>query len=274
MKPIRITILQLIAACCACLAIVISDASAGEESDRDWHFSLNMVYSARELDGTIANRTGITDNVFGDLLATGDSMNVGTSDSLMLALGAQYKRWGMGLNFLPTSFNGQGSAVVGLGGNQAEVMVKTPLNTNIDVNMVLGNIFYNFIQTSNMVFGIGVGFGQTSIDLSIIPDVGNPIIYNGNQPFGFLNMHMSNTYKKFLYGFSINGISGTFAGAKVDYSDFKIDLGYRVIDKKVKCDIVGGYRMVNFAIDIENGPDIVAADVTLDGPFLGMAFSY
>jgi hypothetical protein len=37
---------------------------------------------------------------------------------------------------------------------------------------------------------------------------------------------------------------------------------------------VGGYRMVNFAIDIENGLNVVAADVTLEGPFLGMTFSY
>jgi hypothetical protein len=274
MKTRSLTTPYMLAGCIVFLMMAISDVSAGETSDRNWHFNINTAYSSRTLSGTLANKTAVTDNAFGNLVATGDSMNVGSSDSLMLALGVQYKRWGLGLNYLPTSFSGQGSALVDLGGSQVGVRVKTPLNTDIDVTMWLGSLFYNFIQTKNMVFGIGVGFGQTSIDLNIIPDVGNPIIYNGEQPFGFINLHMANTYKRFLYGFSINGISATFDGANVNYSDYKIDLGYRIIDKKVKFDVVGGYRMVNFAIDIEDGPNVVAADVTLEGPFLGVTLSY
>lgn len=256
------------------LVVAASDVHADDATQRNWHFGINAVYSSRTLNGTIANKTAITDNAFGDLVATGDSMNVGSSDSLMLALVAQYKRWGLGLNYMPTSFSGEGSALVDVGGNQFGVRVKTPLKTDIDVTMMLGSLFYNLIQTPSMVFGVGVGFGQTSIDLGIIPEVGNAIIYEGEQPFGFLNMHMSNTYKRFLYGFNINGISGTFDGANVNYSDYKIDLGYRVIQKKVKCDIVGGYRLVNFAIDIESGQDVVAAAVSLEGPFLGVNVSY
>jgi len=84
-------------------------------------------------------------------------------------------------------------------------VVKTPLNTNIDVNMLLANGSYNFIQTKNTVFGVGLGYGRTDISLNITPDVGNPIIYDGQQPFGFLNLHMSSNYKRFLYGFALNG---------------------------------------------------------------------
>jgi len=249
-------------------------SSTEKSSHRNWHFNVNIAYTSRTLSGTIANQTGITDNVFGDLVATGDSMNVDSSNGVMLALGAQYKRWGMGLNYMPTSFTGQGSAIVTLGGNQAGVVVKTPLNTNIDVNMLLANGSYNFIQTKNTVFGVGIGYGRTDISLNITPDVGNPIIYDGQQPFGFLNLHMSSSYKKFHYGFALNGISATFSGVEVDYSDYKVDLGYRVIDKAFKMDLVGGYRLVNFAIDIENGPDIVKASVALQGPFLGLNFIY
>lgn len=241
---------------------------------RNWHFSANLAYTSRSLSGTIANRTGIADDAFGDLIATGDSMNVGSSDGIMLALGAQYKRWGMGLNYTPTSFTGQGSAIVTLGGDQAGVLVRTPLNTDIDVDMLLASGTYDFVQTENTVFGVGLGFGRTDISLDITPDVGNAIVYDGQQPFGFLNIHMSSSYKRFRYGFTLNGISANFSGVEVDYSDYKLDLGYRVIDKNFKFDIVGGYRLVNFAIDIENGQDIVKASVSLEGPFLGVNVVY
>lgn len=258
---------------CLLLLTSLNDVSADPLTERDWHFNLNAVYSDRTLSGEIVNHTAITDNAFGNLAATGDSMNIGSSKGLMLALGAQYKRWGLVLNYMPTSFSGQGWAVVDVGSG-AGVTVKTPLSTNIDVDMLLANLSYNFIQTPNAVFGVGIGFGRTDIDLRIIPEVGSAIIYQGDQPFGFLNMHMYNAYKRFLYGFSINGISATFEGVKVDYSDYTVDLGYRVIDDKVKCDLIGGYRMVNFAIDIEYGADVVATDVTMEGPFLGVNLSY
>lgn len=248
--------------------------SAGDLPERDWHLSFSAVYSGRGLDGSIINKSALNNDVFGSLVATGDSMNVGSSKGFMLSAGAQYKRWGLSLNYMPTSFSGDGSAIVDVGGSDAGARFKTGLSTDIDIEMVLGNLSYNFIQTENMVFGIGAGFGRTSIDLNIIPAIGNSIVYDGEQPFGFLNMHMANSYKKFLYGFSVNGISGTFDGVFVDYSDYKIDVGYRAIDRYVKCDIVGGYRKVNFAINIESDQETVATKVTMEGPFLGLNLTY
>jgi hypothetical protein len=201
-------------------------------------------------------------------------MNVGTSDEFMLAIGAYYKRWGIGLNYMPTSFSGVGSALVKVDSGSTGVIVATPLNTNIDVNMVLANVSYDFIKTGNNVFGIGVGLGNTSIDLAIIPGVGDSIIYNGNQPFGFLNIHMSSKHNSFSYGFSMNGISADFDGASVDYSQYTVNLGYRVKDGAVKLDVIGGYRLVNFAIDLQEGQNVIRADVALEGPYLGVNLVY
>ncbi len=262
--------------------LLISTVSIADESltlsdyptESDWHYYLTLVYSSRSLSGTIANKTPVSDDAFGSLLASGESMNLGTSDDFILALGVHYKRWGVGLNYMPTSFSGTGSALVGVDGNVAGLMVKTPLNTNIDVDMLLMNVTYDFIKTGSNVFGIGVGLGNTAIDLAIVPDVGDPIAYNGNQPFGFLNVHMSSQYNNFRYGFSMNAISATFDGVDVDYSQYTVDLGYRVRDDSVKFDIVGGYRLVNFAIDLEYDQNIIRADVAIEGPYLGINLAY
>lgn len=262
------------AAILAICALMQATGAEEETKPRNWHVSGNVVYSSRSLDGTIANQSAIAGGVFGDLVATGESMDVGTSDGAMLALAVQYKKVGLGINYMPTSFEGQGTALVALSGSTAGAYTLTDLDTNIDVTMLLANLYYNFIQTPDTVFGLGVGFGQTSIVLSIVPTIGSPLAYEGDQPFGFLNMHFSSNYKRFLYGFALNGISGNFQGVEVVYSDYKVDLGYRVIDKKMKLDIMGGYRLVNFAVDLEGNGNKTAADVSLEGPFLGITATY
>ena len=132
-------------------AAIADDSTASDKyiSERDWHYNISLVYSKRTLDGTIVNKTPIDDDVFGSLFSTGDSMNVGTSDEFMLAVGAYYKRWGVGLNYMPTSFSGVGSALVKVDSGSTGVIVATPLNTNIDVNMLLANVSYDFIKTGN-----------------------------------------------------------------------------------------------------------------------------
>ena len=47
-----------------------------------------------------------------------------------------------------------------------------------------------------------------------------------------------------------------------------------LIDKRTKLDLVGGYRLVNFAVDLLNGDDIIATDVAMEGPFLGITVTY
>ncbi len=92
------------------------DALLGEaDAASDWLFSGNLVYSSRPLSGSFVSTSsgGIVNN---GMLATGESMNLGTSDTMMLALGVRYKHLGVIVNYMPTSYHGQGTALVGLGG--------------------------------------------------------------------------------------------------------------------------------------------------------------
>lgn len=249
-------------------------ASAGF-AQRDWHVGASVLYSSRSMDGSIVDRTPIRDDAFGSLVATGDSMDLGTSDTFMLTLAAQYRRWTFGLNYLPTSFSGEGTALVTLdGGGGAGVTVRTPLKSDIDVDMLLASVLYGVIRTPESRLAVGVGLGRTAVDLSIVPEVGEPILYKGDQPFGFLSLQMANRHGAFLYGFGVNGISGSFEGVAIDYSDYKLDLGYRLVDRDYKLDLVGGYRQVNFSMDLEYGRDVVKTRVVLKGPFLGLSALY
>jgi len=268
---IIVFVLEMPAAWCADSQTEVADNTSNH---RDWHFSSYLVYTSRTLDGSIVNKNALNNDVFGNLLATADSMNLDTSNTFMFTLAAKYKTWRLGLNYAPTSFSGQGYAIVALTGSSAGVLQKTPLNTDIDVNLLLGKLSYDLIETKSSIFGVGAGLGASYIDLNIIPQVGDSIIYKGDQPFGFLSIYMANNYQKFLYGFTINAISATFTGVEVDYSDYTVDLGYSLSEKEIKWNLVGGYRLVNFSIDLENGQDTVAANVKLQGPFIGVSATY
>jgi hypothetical protein len=256
------------------LATVPVFAQEIENKPSDWHVGGSVVYSSRTLDGSVVNKNNLSGDVFGTLIVTGDSMNVGDANGAMLALAVQYKRFGIGLNYMPTTFKGSGFALAEVGTPGGGAFVKTPLDTDIDIDMLLANVYYNFIQTTNSVFGVGAGFGQTAIDLSIVPGVGSPLVYEGTQPFGFLNLHMQSRYNKFLYGFALNGLSMEFQGANIVYSDYKVELGYRLVDTRVKFDLVGGYRMVNFAMVLEGAGSKIDTDVTVEGPFIGVNMMY
>lgn len=257
-----------------CVACAFAAGAEGEAKPPDWHFSANAVYSSRSLDGVIASREEGSNGGALAMVTTGDAMGVDDSQGVMLAIGAQYKRFGIGLNYMPTSFEGTGTALVAGTGANAGLFVPTPLETKIDVDMLLATAYYNLVQTPDTVFGLGAGLGQTMVDISIVPEVGNPLAYDGQLPFGFLRLHFNSQYNRFLYGFALNGVSLDVEGANIAYSDYKVDLGYRLIDKRYKLDVVGGYRLVNFAVDLEGTGGEIGADVSLEGPFLGLTAIY
>lgn len=257
-----------------CLACVVIAHGEEEKKATNWHFSGSVVYSSRSLDGVIGSKNAISEGVDGDMVTTGDAMGVDDSTGAMLSIAAQYKRLGIGLNYMPTSFEGTGSALVAVGGGTGGAFTSTPLETDIAVDMLLASLYYNLIQTPDTIFGIGAGFGQTMVDINIVPEVGTALTYDGQLPFGFLRVHFSSKYKRFLYGFALNGMSLDVDGVNIVYSDYKVDFGYRILDGRTKLDMVGGYRLVNFAADMKGTGGEIAADVSLEGPFLGIAATF
>ncbi len=195
----------------AVFMLTISSAMAQEEEvESDWKFAGNVVYSSRPYIGSFLKEKtdGIVD---GGMFATSNTMDLGNSNAAMVALIVQYKRFGVILNYMPTNFNGQGTALIG----SIDVgQIKTsPLNIDIGIRMYLSNVYYNIVQTPNMIFGLGIGFGATDVDMDVIPEFVSEvgIRHHGIQPFGFLSMHMMNNYKRFLYGFVFHGIKSTLA---------------------------------------------------------------
>ena len=60
---------------------------------------------------------------------------------------------------LSAGFTG-GSALVGVTGSTVGAMIETPLDTDVDIGMLLANAYYNIIQTHVRLGKVGQGAGE------------------------------------------------------------------------------------------------------------------
>ena len=251
-----------------------------------WSVFATATYNSRRIKGNISRKNTLNNGVSSDLVATGETLDLDRSNGLMYNAGASYKRWFLGLSFMPSTFQDQGNGfsyfdISGPNGNGVLTQMETVTDVNID--MYLANIMYEVVRTKHTTFKVGIGAGGSSVNLHITPvdTIVSEIKYDHTQPFGYITMNMASDYRRFLFSGNMNSVAMTLDGVKIDYLDFIFQLGYRAYQGYFNLDIIGGYRMVNFAISGSSevsGPPAstrdVAVDLTLEGPFLGISLSY
>jgi len=252
----------------------------------NWSVFATATYNSRRIKGNISRKNTLNNGVSSDLVATGETLDLDRSNGLMYNAGASYKRWFLGLSFMPSTFQDQGNGfsyfdISGPNGNGVLTQMETVTDVNID--MYLANIMYEVVRTKHTTFKVGIGAGGSSVNLHITPvdTIVSEIKYDHTQPFGYITMNMATDYRRFLFSGNMNSVAMTLDGVKIDYLDFIFQLGYRAYQGYFNLDIIGGYRMVNFAIsgssEVTGPPPStrdVAVDLTLEGPFLGISLSY
>ncbi len=252
----------------------------------NWSVFASATYNSRRIKGNISRKNTLNNGVSSDLVATGETLDLDRSNGFMYYGGVSYKRWVLGLSFMPSSFQDQGNGfsyfdISGPNGNG--VLTELATVTDVNIDMYLGNITYEVVRTEHTTFKAGIGVGGSSVNLHITPidTAVSEIKYDHTQPFGYITMNMATDYRRFLFSGNMNSVAMTLEGVKIDYLDFIFQLGYRVYQGYFNLDINAGYRMVNFGISGSsevngkiNSTRDVGVDLTLEGPFLGITLSY
>jgi hypothetical protein len=237
----------------------------------EFQVSLSAVYSSRKISGSI----GLTNPNSLGFVATTDSLGLSQASGFQENLEVRWKRWVAGLNYVPTTVSGQGTAVSGIEiGGGPIIAAGTPMTTTVDINLLLASVYYFVVQESNMELGLGVGFGQASIDVAFVPSVGQTSGYQGNTPFGFLSVRLGNRVGQFFYGVGINGIGFSIDGTSLSYFDTNLGAGYRLLDDRIKGDVVFGWRYINFAMSLDIPPTVAKTDIQMSGPYAGLRFVF
>lgn len=252
----------------------------------NWSVYGTAYYTSRRIKGNISRKNTLNNGISSDLVATGTTLDLDRSNGFMYLVGASYKRWFLGLTFMPSLFEDQGNGfsyvdLTGPNGNGVLTQISTV--TNVHIDMYLANITYEAVRTKHTTFKVGIGAGGSTVKLHITPqsNIVNEIRFNHTQPFGYVTLNMATEYRRFIFSANMNGVSMKLDGVKIGYLDFNVELGYRAYQGFFNLDIIGGYRMVNFAIsgseEVDGPPDSmrdVNVDLTLEGPFLGVTLSY
>ncbi len=247
------------------------------------HFYFTSYYTPRDVKGDIGRQNSLS-SIQTDLVATADTLDLGDSKGLMYSIGAQYEKWVLSFNYMPSTFEdgGNGNAITAIQGpNGNGLLTKIGTTTTVDIDMYLANVLYEVVKTENTSLKIGVGLGSSVVKFNVTPSTSHigEIAYDGSEPFGFLTINMMNKYNDFSYGFNVNGVNMEIDNTQVEYSDFALQAGYKIYEKnRFKADVIAGFRQVNFALTTKNQDDIVdhlyVVDLTLSGPFIGFTLSY
>ena len=251
-----------------CMALPSLSAVAGES---DWGFTGMITYGPRSIEGTIfVSQPG---PIMGG--ATADSLGLGTSNSFMFAAGFDYKRWNVMLTSMPTSFDGQGFATIGIDlGDGQVIAIDTPTKSTIAVDLTLANVMYRLLDGKYGEFSVGVGFGQTNIDVLLDPLIGQSVGFDGKTPFGFLAVNYRQAFGKFSLTAAAQGISITANDSSMTYSNLNLMGGYMFFEKKWYSEVVVGYRRVGFEFDYDVSGGVADTDVVLTGPYVGLIFGW
>ncbi len=256
------------------------------QKQKDWNIFLTTYYTSRKIKGDITRENALTGGGSSNLLATGNTLDLNKSNGFMYGLGLSYKRWFLGLTYMPSMFNDQGNGYSYFdleGQDGTGILTKVATKTNVNINMYLANIMYEAVRTKHTSFKAGIGVGASSVIFDVTPQdsIVKGIGYNHTQPFGYITLNMATNYKGFLFSANTNGVMMTIDGINITYLDFTTQLGYRVYQDYFNIDIIVGYRMVNFAIsgsEQTDGPPPVThtygVDLTLEGLFFGITLSY
>jgi hypothetical protein len=252
------------------LLVVLAQPVCGWAAD-DFGFNLAVVYGPRDIEGDIfVSRSPITSGK-----ATADSLGLGTSKSPQVRVGMRYKRWNISLDYLPTSYSGQGLALTDVNfPNRPPIAVATPISSNIDVEMILGSVMYDLFVGESWKLALGGGFGRTDLDIALVPDVGQPLAFDGNTPFGYLGGQFIKQFGRVSLLAGVQGISAEFDSSRIKYGNVNLAGSWRWHAGSWWSDLVLGYRRVDFKMEFDIDGQKTAADFTQTGPYLGVVAGF
>ena len=263
---------------CGCLLSGIASAqddtfrvSPDAESTKSLYWFGSVAYGPREMGGTIfVNRYGPVSGI-----ATPDTLGLDTAESFQFRLGAIYKRWRFMVDYLPTSYTGEGFAAVEIKvGDLPTIPAQTNVASDIDTDLLLLNVGYELLHTEKWVGAVGVGFGRTALDIALVPDVGQPLAFDGTTPFGYISGDIARHFGRWNMRLGIGWISAEFDGTRIDYGNYNASLAYVLTQDKFRSEIVAGYRQIDLKFDYNVPGERVLTDISLEGPYVGLIFAW
>lgn len=245
------------------------DPSAG-----GWNVSARAEVYAWPLDGSVVNEGRSPSNISSSFAATGDSLNLSTEAIPQLSVIASDRQWSFGAHYLPLHYEGSGYGAGGLVGSSVGGFASVAVDAGIDIDFLLAEGWYNLIATDTSLLAVGVGLGQIDVAMDFVVAGGSSFNYDVESPFGYVSVKMVNRVDRFFYGAVIGGMVFNSDRVNANETDYRLSLGWRLLQGKTPVDIDGGWRHMQLGLDIDSADSSNSVDLELKGPYLGVMATF
>ena len=179
------------------------------------------------------------------------------------------------LNQFGSEHSGTGVADATISIDGIVIPAATPVRSSLDLEMTTAALTFDFIPTSLVDVGIGLGVGTIEYDIDI-QDIGTPANRaqsNEDSPMGFIAGRVASEIGPFLISGDVAWIEVELDDDELLFVDFDAALAWTFLDGigPVFGQLVVGYRIIQAELEFDDGASNVDAELDFSGGYVGLS---
>ena len=156
------------------------------------------------------------------------------------------------------------------------IPVNSALDSNLDIDMYVINLGYNFIRTDRAKLGVGLGIHAADLDVGITGTLNGVTVASGHAE---VLAPLPNIYLQGAYAFTENFMArGTAGGFSLSYGDWDGSMyfiaAYLEYWPWKHVGFGAGYRYIDVDVDYDPGHKTETYDFALPGPLVYLAVGF
>jgi len=178
------------------------------------------------------------------------------------------------LNRLSTEHSGNGMTNSTLTLDGAAIPVNTPVRSELDFEMTTAAITFDFIPTSLVDVGIGLGAGTIEYDIDIQDTTtpANRVQSNEEAPMGFIAGRAASELGDFLLSLDVAWIKVELDDDELLFVDYDAAVSWTFFSVGPGFgQLVLGYRLTQAELEFEDGNSTVDANLDFKGAYVGLS---
>ena len=179
------------------------------------------------------------------------------------------------LNRFSTQHSGRGVTNSAIMINGVTIPIATVVDSSLDLEMTTAALTFDFIPTSFLDIGVGLGVGTINYDIDIqdIAVPANRAQSEEEAPMGFIAARAASELGSFLLSVDVAWIEIELDDDELSFLDTDAQLAWTFFDLTGPGfgQLVVGYRLIQADLEFVDGNSTVQANLDFDGAYVGLA---
>jgi hypothetical protein len=181
------------------------------------------------------------------------------------------------ISYASSSFDGDGVLSAELSQGGTTIPIGAQVNSEMELAIANAVCTFDFIPSDMFELGIGAGVGGIDFNGRIQESMGLGVIDADEQlPAPLLAARAGVSFWRVSLGLLATGINVEYQGDSINYLDLDLQGKFRLLGdgSHFTGSLIVGYRRIDADVAYDEGDDNVEADVTMDGPYVGLSIGF